>query len=508
MRYCAVLFLIFWCLGIKAQSRLGNVPMHRYIEKEYVKTLVKDGGTSSIRPFIYEDYADSLNADYNLFLSETDSRNARLRLLTDIESGLDRSINGNTAAIHGGLGFGAEYNLKNRLSFSLDAVANYLDGPSYVDSSIAEEHIAPSFGRVVDVGSAYGHLQMQGYIHYKANKFFTFQLGNGKNFLGDGYRSLLLSDVANNYPYFKIRTKVWKISYVNLFARQRHIYGVEDNPSLFKGKYTATHYLDWDLSKVVNIGLFESIVWQAQDTLLNRGFDFNYANPIIFYRPVEYQQGSADNAIMGLNVSVNICEKIKVYGQLVIDEFLLSEMRADSGWWANKYGGQIGVKSYDFLLEGLDLQSELNAVRPYTFSHGSPVQNYAHDNSSLSNPLGSNFWEWVNFIRFTKDKWIFEEQLVLASHGQDSIPSISYGGNIFQPYANRPNDYGNFIGQGLRTNLVYSHLRISYLVLPKTNLRAELGYVFRQERSGLEFESNHYVYIGLKTNLWNRYNDF
>ncbi|MAR66633.1 MAG: hypothetical protein CL833_05205, partial [Crocinitomicaceae bacterium] len=229
---------------------------------------------------------------------------------------------------------------------------------------------------------------------------------------------------------------------------------------------------------------------------------------IIFYRPVEYQQGSADNAIMGLNVSVNICEKIKVYGQLVIDEFLLSEIRADSGWWANKYGGQIGVKSYDFLLEGLDLQSELNAVRPYTFSHGSPVQNYAHDNSSLSNPLGSNFWEWVNFIRFTKDKWIFEEQLVLASHGQDSIPSISYGGNIFQPYSNRPNDYGNFIGQGLRTNLVYSHLRISYLVLPKTNLRAELGYVFRQERSGLEFESNHYVYIGLKTNLWNRYNDF
>ena len=60
----------------------------------------------------------------------------------------------------------------------------------------------------------------------------------------------------------------------------------ENDPQNFKGKFTATHYLDWDLSRVVNIGLFESIVWQAEDTLLNRGFDFNYMNPIKFYRPV------------------------------------------------------------------------------------------------------------------------------------------------------------------------------------------------------------------------------
>jgi len=508
MKYISAVFLFIHSVGLFAQSQLGNVPMHRYAERDISKLNVKYGGSSSIRPYVYDDYPDSVFSIEGLCQLQKKNSTTRLKLLSDIETGADNNGFGTDLAIHGGLGFGAEYKLKNRLLLSVDAIGNYLNGPSFVDSMMQSLGVAPSFGRVTKFGPGYGHLQIQGYLHFKANKFFTLQLGNGKNFFGDGYRSLLLSDVANNYPYFKISTKVWKIKYINLFTRQRHIYGSEDDPQNFKGKFTATHYLDWDLSRVVNIGFFETIVWQSEDTLLNRGFDINYLNPIIFYRPVEYQQGSADNAIMGMNISVNVCKKLKVYGQLVIDEFLLSEIRADSGWWANKYGGQIGVKSFDFLLEGLDLQTELTSVRPYTYSHGAPVQNYAHDNASLAHPYGSNFWEWMSFIRYTKKKWIFEEQVSVAMHGKDSIPSISYGGNIFQPYSNRPYDYGHFIGQGSNTRIFYSHLRISYLIHAKTNLRAELGYVFRELKSGLEFKSDHYVYFGLKTNLWNRYNDY
>ncbi|MBT5402748.1 MAG: hypothetical protein HOL28_04815, partial [Crocinitomicaceae bacterium] len=237
-------------------------------------------------------------------------------------------------------------------------------------------------------------------------------------------------------------------------------------------------------------------------------FDLNYLNPIIFYRPVEYQQGSADNALMGLNLSVNIIKKLKVYGQFVIDEFLLDEVKADSGWWANKYGAQIGIKAHDFLIEGLDFQTEYSSVRPYTYSHGASVQNYGHDNGSLAHPYGSNYREWLSFISYRKNKWIFEEQISLAVHGEDSISSVSYGGDLFQSYSNRPYNYGHFTGQGLKTSIFYSHLRISYLIHAKSNLRAELGYVFRERKNGLEYESNHYIYLGLKTNLWNRYNDY
>ena len=57
-----------------------------------------------------------------------------------------------------------------------------------------------------------------GYINYDVNKFFDVQLGHGKHFIGDGYRSMILSDNSFNYPYLKITTDVWKFKYVNLFS--------------------------------------------------------------------------------------------------------------------------------------------------------------------------------------------------------------------------------------------------------------------------------------------------
>ena len=50
-----------------------------------------------------------------------------------------------------------------------------------------------------------------GYISYVPSEIFKFQLGHGKHFIGDGYRSLLLSDNAINYPYFKITSTFWNI---------------------------------------------------------------------------------------------------------------------------------------------------------------------------------------------------------------------------------------------------------------------------------------------------------
>ncbi len=43
-------------------------------------------------------------------------------------------------------------------------------------------------------------------LTFAPNKFFDLQLGYGRNFRGDGYRSLLLSDGASPYPFLNIKT--------------------------------------------------------------------------------------------------------------------------------------------------------------------------------------------------------------------------------------------------------------------------------------------------------------
>ena len=66
--------------------------------------------------------------------------------------------------------------------------------------------------RDLDYAMANGHVSCQ-----QVNILIS-QFGHGKHFIGDGYRSMLLSDNAFNYPYLKITTDVWKVRYVNLFS--------------------------------------------------------------------------------------------------------------------------------------------------------------------------------------------------------------------------------------------------------------------------------------------------
>ena len=40
-------------------------------------------------------------------------------------------------------------------------------------------------------------------VSYTPNKVLNIQFGHGKNFIGDGYRSLFLSDVSSPYPFLK-----------------------------------------------------------------------------------------------------------------------------------------------------------------------------------------------------------------------------------------------------------------------------------------------------------------
>src|SRR5690606_38232479 len=129
--------------------------------------------------------------------------------------------------------------------------------------------------------------------------------------------------------------KVWRIRYTNIYTWMYDIRGAS-NSGQFYNKFTTKHMLDWNVTKSWSLGVFESIVWQGKDTLLNRGYDINYLNPVIFYRPVEYALGSSDNALLVLNSNIKIGDKFNLYTQIVLDEFLLERFKADIQHFFNK----------------------------------------------------------------------------------------------------------------------------------------------------------------------------
>jgi hypothetical protein len=425
----------------------------------------------------------------------------------DAQLGYEQTYkSGSKILLDGGLALEAA--IKEKLSVNATFLSGNSSFPSYLDTFISKTGVVPGMGPGYNSKNGYSYQYYSGYLSYSPNKIFNFQVGKDKNFFGDGYRSLFLSDVSNSYPFLKISTTVWKIKYVSLFTWMKDA----TNPSGMKkdllNKYGTFHYLSWNATKWLNLSLFESIIWQGTDSNRVRNFDVNYLNPVIFYRPVEYSLGSSDNSLIGFSFKIKAAKKLQFYGQIILDEFLLSEVKAMNGWWGNKQGAQFGFKIFDlFTLKNLTFQTEGNAVRPYTYSHGSVQQNYANFNQPLAHPLGANFAESVTFLNYRYKKWMLEAEFLYAICGKDENGK-NYGGNIFESYTTRPNEYGNAFFQGLKTNLLYGRFKIGYYLIPAADLMAEAGVATRQETNSASSLNSNFIFIGIKTGILNRYSDF
>jgi hypothetical protein len=354
----------------------------------------------------------------------------------------------------------------------------------------------------------YAYQYFSGYVSWSPNKILNIQAGQDKHFWGDGYRSMVLSDNALPFPFLKVSANVWHLNYVCLYTFMKDA----TNPSGYKkdwlNKYSTLHYLGWNATKRLNVGLFESIVWQGTDSTRYRGYDVNYLNPVLFFRPTEYSLGSSDNAFLGASMKIKVAKKQQFYGQVVLDEFLLKEVLKNTGWWANKYAVQIGFKWFDlFTIKRLNFQTEYNYARPYTYSHGSVQQNYGHMNQSLAHPLGANFRESATFINYRYKRLFIEAKVVYAYYGADSLGSDS-GKNIFVSYSNRDSEYGNHTGQGVQTFLTNASIRAAYVLDTRMNAKVEFGFSERIEQTEKVTKNLSCIFFGLRMDLCNLYNDY
>lgn len=516
MRGILIISLLCTQLGVLAQQT--NIPLNNDVWRVYDSELRHQDVHTAFRPLRYAELEYQLDtvlgevpiAFFRNAYGDGTSDNVTAYGLFDIGFGYDASDTLDPSFLNMGVGVGLDITLTDKFAFHGAYFTMNAAYPDYIDTNIAGSNVVRGMGYAHLTGLGREFSQIEGYVSYSPNDIFNFQAGYGKNFIGDGYRSLMLSDNAINYPYLKITTDVWKVKYTNLFTAMKDIrfYDGTSNDSI-RHKFTSVHHLSWNVARWLNIGLFESIIWQARDTLLNRGYDINYLNPFIFYRPVEFSVGSPDNALMGMNLKITPHRDIQLYGQLVLDEFLLDNLREQNGWWANKYGIQGGFKWFDVAgVDGLQLQFEANMVRPFTYSHGEITQNYGHMNQALAHPLGANFTEVNGVLSYRKGRWLISDQIVIADYGTDIYADSSYGGNIYQSYDNRIQDYGNEIGQGYSNKVMYNNFKVQYLIEEHMNLMIEAGHIFRNQSTPDADHTTNFVYLKLRTNLWNQYTDY
>ena len=409
----------------------------------------------------------------------------------------------------------------NNFAFYSNLRENQAVFPDYVTRYIKEKHVVPGQGWERPFKTnGFDYANASAYIAFRPVYWLQGVLGYGKNFIGDGYRSLILSDNAMAYPYLKLTANVWNIQYSCYYSQMTDRSKLL-NDNTYPRKFTIIHYLDWAVTKRLNLGLFDAIVCRAQDDNgVRRGFDFQYINPVLFLRTTDYYTGnSPDNALLGVTASLILWKHTTMYAQFVLDEMTVKEFIGFNGYSSNKQSYQFGVKSYNcFGIKNLFLQGEFNLVRPYMYSHWSGESNYGHYNQPLAHPWGGNFYEIIARAQYNYKRFYFQYKMNFGQWGDDITTEDGefqyYGHDIYHNYMDyyhidgKPT-YGHYMLTGEKNTLMMNNFVASWIVNPSYNLNVFAEITHRNQTiEGGDSYNDFIISFGIRTTLDRKYYDF
>ncbi len=170
---------------------------------------------------------------------------------------------------------------------------------------------------------------------------------------------------------------------------------------------------------------------------------------------------------------------------------------------------RLGGKYIDaFNVPNLDLQGEVNVIRPYTYSHGSSYASYSSYRQAIAHPLGSNFKEVIGILRYQPlPRLNIVAKLSYIKTGRDSV-GVNWGGDILKDNGTRQQEYDNEIGQGISNDILFGTFTATWQL--KHNLFIDASIVVRKSESALALYDNNTTVssLALRWNIARRLYEF
>lgn len=362
--------------------------------------------------------------------------------------------------------------------------------PNYIESINKATAVVPGQGRWKTFNTrGFDYSFSSGFFSYQPCKNVNIQAGHGKHKIGQGYRSLFLSDNAFNYPFVRITQNYFKgrLQYTNIYASFMNLESASTKipphtEPLFQKKAASFQHLSLNLAKWLNVGFFQGMIWQAADKRNTQHFEWQYFNPVIFTNLASYGLNNKNNILIGADLNLKITKRISVYGQFMADD-LSNNNSKGNGW-----GYQAGLKYFNaFTVKNLFLQTEYNNVTEASYL--SPV---------TTNSVNQSYSHYNQNIAFTPGYG--EEVVILADY---KIKRVFLNARYHYQYYS----YNNY---SLFTNQIVN-LKLGYTINPAYNANISVGLLYRsQDFFGFNISNNKtaYLYLSFKTSLYNNYYDF
>lgn len=428
---------------------------------------------------------------------------------------------------------------------------NAINAPEYVDQRIMSNNVYP--GETWVKGVKEGELTIEqigeintveffsarGYLTFNITKHVHAQFGHDKQFVGNGYRSLVMSHNPNSIFFLKLNTQFSKFNYQNIFYEVNNWPELDDN-NMVQKKFGAYHQISMNITDFMNISIFENVVFSRGGADQAR-MELQYLNPVIFYKSVEHnmgsQAGSIDNNFLGIDGKLNFLKKFQVYGQLVLDDLSFQTLKPDVDSLMvqfgvkgersydtyasihNKWAFQMGLKYIDVLgVNNLDLQFEHNRARPFTYAHFDQTNHYTHQGQSMAHPLGANFAENVIIGRFQPwPRLYLFGSIIQSKHGTDEddtnwgsdlskstwYPGERYTDQQNGDFYNNEAQYNAIIGQGVLNQQIQLTGTASYAL--KNNFYIDGTLMYRNlDQNGIgNSHQTLMILVGIRLNAFN-----
>ena len=449
---------------------------------------------------------DFCKGDFLHWTSKDSAVRVAINPMMDFEVGSDKNQTRSRTTWTNSRGFYLDGNLGKNFWFYLDFTENQAIMSDYMMNVLDSLRTMPCTAHVRHIngmGKEFDYMTSTGYICFNAGEWIDFQVGKTHTFVGDGYRSLLLSDASEPVPTFKMNVTFLGAKYMMMVSQLRAAENKVSNNG-DKAKYSFSHYLDWNMGKRFTLGVFENITQATwRKTGETRGIDWEYLNPFIVFRPGELSAGSPDNVLIGMTSKFVCNNYVTVYGQFFFDEFRIKDLVHNPHSWTNKYGFQIGARATNiFNVEGLDALVEMNRVRPYCYSQFDGMGTYMHKKLCMGHPLGANLKEGLGVLNYKHGRVSARLEVVGTKYGDDfPKDSVSYGHNPLINSTKRVSSRDVRTLQGLETKLLYVNLNGAFIINPKTMMTLTAGVRLRKRESERTKEDSKQVYVALRWNI-------
>jgi hypothetical protein len=145
---------------------------------------------------------------------------------------------------------------------------------------------------------------------------------------------------------------------------------------------------------------------------------------------------------------------------------------------------------------------EYSHADPFMYMHDPARLAYMHSGLPMAHPFGAHFQELVGIADLGLKRWRLQVKVNSGTYHLDPMAADNVGSDLRKPLQNEAGDVDPQVLQ-----LTYWDSNISHLFNPKTNLRAAIGFTRRDLPGTGDGQQASYLYISLRTGLFNRYYD-